>query len=44
MEESDSNIDMSSPKEVADVEAIESELADVNSGETIAQFEKVQDA
>ena len=29
---------------MADLETIESELADVNSGERIAQFEKVQDS
>ena len=42
VEESDSNVDMPSTKQVADLETIESELADVNSGERIAQFQKVQ--
>ena len=42
VEECDSNVDMSSTKQVPDLETIESELADVNSGERIAQFEKVQ--
>ena len=40
VEESDSSVDMPSTKQVADLETIESELADVNSGERIAQFEK----
>ena len=42
VEGSDSGIDMSNTTQVADLETIKSELADVNSGERIAQFEKVQ--
>ena len=42
LEESDGDDDMPSTEQVAGFETIESELADVNSGERIAQFEKVQ--
>ena len=43
VEESDGDVDMPSTEQVTSLETFEGELPDVNSGERIAQLEKVQD-